>query len=184
MKAGIHPEYNEVVVVCACGNTFKTGSTKKGTRSVLPAGPTPIVSKEGEFRTVIPRGYTNNPSAAQYWANGPAEGGFLASVIVVRKGVSTQVGISTYIHRLMRFLRPLIQRPSHLEPLRVSGEPALAMDYFVTATGSLKGKVTHVRQVFVKHGPWVFFIRDIALPAQYAASLPALDEVLVSWHWL
>ena len=58
------------------------------------------------------------------------------------------------------------------------------MDYFVTATGSLKGKVTHTRQVFVKHGPWVFFIRDIALPAQYAASLPVLDEVLVSWHWL
>ncbi len=30
MKEGIHPEYNEEVVVkCACGNTFKTGSTKK-----------------------------------------------------------------------------------------------------------------------------------------------------------
>jgi large subunit ribosomal protein L31 len=30
MKEGIHPEYyEEVVVKCACGNTFKTGSTKK-----------------------------------------------------------------------------------------------------------------------------------------------------------
>ncbi len=30
MKKGIHPEYNEEVLVkCACGNTFKTGSTKK-----------------------------------------------------------------------------------------------------------------------------------------------------------
>ena len=30
MKKGIHPEYNEEVIVkCACGNTFKTGSTKK-----------------------------------------------------------------------------------------------------------------------------------------------------------
>lgn len=28
MKAGIHPEYKEVTVTCACGNTFKTGSTK------------------------------------------------------------------------------------------------------------------------------------------------------------
>lgn len=28
MKTGIHPKYNEeVVVTCACGNTFKTGST-------------------------------------------------------------------------------------------------------------------------------------------------------------
>lgn len=28
MKQGIHPEYVEAVVTCACGNTFKTGSTK------------------------------------------------------------------------------------------------------------------------------------------------------------
>jgi large subunit ribosomal protein L31 len=30
MKAAIHPAYNEVNVVCACGNTFKTRSTHKG----------------------------------------------------------------------------------------------------------------------------------------------------------
>ena len=30
MKKGIHPKYyDEVVVRCACGNTFVTGSTKK-----------------------------------------------------------------------------------------------------------------------------------------------------------
>lgn len=29
MKKNIHPEYNEVTVSCACGNTFKTRSTKK-----------------------------------------------------------------------------------------------------------------------------------------------------------
>jgi len=28
MKADIHPKYHEVTVVCACGETFKTGSTK------------------------------------------------------------------------------------------------------------------------------------------------------------
>lgn len=28
MKAGIHPEYKEVSVTCACGNTFQTKSTK------------------------------------------------------------------------------------------------------------------------------------------------------------
>jgi large subunit ribosomal protein L31 len=27
MKAGIHPEYKEINVVCTCGNTFKTRST-------------------------------------------------------------------------------------------------------------------------------------------------------------
>ena len=29
MKENIHPNYHEVTVVCACGETFKTGSTKK-----------------------------------------------------------------------------------------------------------------------------------------------------------
>ena len=28
MKPGIHPKYQEVVARCACGNTFKTRSTK------------------------------------------------------------------------------------------------------------------------------------------------------------
>ena len=32
MKAGIHPEYHEVTVHCACGNTFQTRSTKKDLR--------------------------------------------------------------------------------------------------------------------------------------------------------
>jgi large subunit ribosomal protein L31 len=29
VKEGIHPNYNEVEVKCACGNTFKTKSTNK-----------------------------------------------------------------------------------------------------------------------------------------------------------
>ena len=29
MKPEIHPDYHEVTVVCACGATFKTGTTKK-----------------------------------------------------------------------------------------------------------------------------------------------------------
>lgn len=30
MKENGHPSYHEVDVVCACGNTFKTGSTAEG----------------------------------------------------------------------------------------------------------------------------------------------------------
>jgi large subunit ribosomal protein L31 len=29
MKPEIHPQYNEISVACACGNTFKTRSTMK-----------------------------------------------------------------------------------------------------------------------------------------------------------
>lgn len=32
MKAGIHPDYKEAVVVCQCGNTFNTRSTKASIR--------------------------------------------------------------------------------------------------------------------------------------------------------
>jgi len=32
MKKNIHPEYKECVVTCACGNTFKTRSTKSEIR--------------------------------------------------------------------------------------------------------------------------------------------------------
>jgi large subunit ribosomal protein L31 len=30
MKAGIHPAYEEINVICACGHTFKTRSAHKG----------------------------------------------------------------------------------------------------------------------------------------------------------
>ena len=30
MKAAIHPAYNEIRVLCACGNSFATRSTHKG----------------------------------------------------------------------------------------------------------------------------------------------------------
>jgi large subunit ribosomal protein L31 len=30
MKSDIHPELHEVTVVCACGETYKTRSSKKG----------------------------------------------------------------------------------------------------------------------------------------------------------
>ena len=29
MKPDIHPDYREVTVICHCGETFKTGTTKK-----------------------------------------------------------------------------------------------------------------------------------------------------------
>jgi large subunit ribosomal protein L31 len=32
MKKGIHPEYHEIQVVCACGSSFTTRSTKKDLR--------------------------------------------------------------------------------------------------------------------------------------------------------
>jgi large subunit ribosomal protein L31 len=35
MKTGIHPSYNETNVVCGCGNTFTTRSTKESGNIVV-----------------------------------------------------------------------------------------------------------------------------------------------------
>jgi large subunit ribosomal protein L31 len=35
MKAGIHPNYQEATVVCSCGNTFTTRSTRTNLRTDL-----------------------------------------------------------------------------------------------------------------------------------------------------
>ncbi|BBZ76952.1 50S ribosomal protein L31 [Mycolicibacterium anyangense] len=35
MKTGIHPAYAETTVVCGCGNTFTTRSTKEGGHIVV-----------------------------------------------------------------------------------------------------------------------------------------------------
>ena len=37
MKPDIHPDYHEVTVTCACGATFKTGTTKKGDLQQMPS---------------------------------------------------------------------------------------------------------------------------------------------------
>lgn len=34
MKAGIHPEYQELVATCSCGNVIKTHSTRGGNISL------------------------------------------------------------------------------------------------------------------------------------------------------
>ena len=35
MKSGIHPAYGETTVVCGCGNSFQTRSTKDGGHIVV-----------------------------------------------------------------------------------------------------------------------------------------------------
>lgn len=32
MKKGLHPEYKETIITCACGNTIKTGSTRNNVK--------------------------------------------------------------------------------------------------------------------------------------------------------
>jgi len=49
MKKDIHPEYVECTVICACGNTFKTKSTKKEIRTEICSQCHPFFTGKQKF---------------------------------------------------------------------------------------------------------------------------------------
>lgn len=49
MKPGIHPEYVESTVVCACGNTFQTRSTKPSIRLEICSSCHPFYTGRQKF---------------------------------------------------------------------------------------------------------------------------------------
>jgi large subunit ribosomal protein L31 len=49
MKKDIHPEYVECTVICACGNTFKTRSTKKEIRTEICSQCHPFFTGKQKF---------------------------------------------------------------------------------------------------------------------------------------
>jgi len=62
MKQGIHPEYTETSVTCACGNTFQTRSTKPEIRVEICSachpfftGKQKIVDTEGRVEKFMQR---------------------------------------------------------------------------------------------------------------------------------
>jgi hypothetical protein len=170
-----------MVILCAgCG-----GGSGKTSAKTLPVGGTTgeVSAREGEFRTIVPPVYVSEGEApVQYWARGPEEAGFVTSILVARER-APKGGLNAYARLIYRNPRHTVSRLSRPPALRVDGVPALAVDYFESGTGTQAGKVQHVRQVMVQHGPWIFLIRDFALPNQYAASLEALDEVISHWRW-
>lgn len=54
MQDKIHPNYGEAKVVCACGNTFQTGSVKKDLRVDICSKCHPFFT--GQQRNVAARG--------------------------------------------------------------------------------------------------------------------------------
>jgi large subunit ribosomal protein L31 len=70
MKDKIHPEYHEVTVHCACGNTWKTKSTKTELRLEICSnchpfftGKSKLVDTAGRVERFQKR-YANTPKAA------------------------------------------------------------------------------------------------------------------------
>lgn len=49
MKQGIHPEYKQATVTCACGNTFETGSIKENLRVEICSACHPFFTGKQKF---------------------------------------------------------------------------------------------------------------------------------------
>jgi large subunit ribosomal protein L31 len=49
VKKGIHPKYEEATITCACGNTFKTRSTKKEQRLEICSACHPFFTGRQKF---------------------------------------------------------------------------------------------------------------------------------------
>ena len=49
MKKGIHPEYKECKVTCACGNTFMTRSTESEIRTNICSACHPFFTGQQKF---------------------------------------------------------------------------------------------------------------------------------------
>ncbi len=55
MKTGIHPQYYQATVTCACGNTFVTGSTKPEIKVEICAACHPFFTGEMRFVDTLGR---------------------------------------------------------------------------------------------------------------------------------
>jgi hypothetical protein len=174
-----------VVLFAGCGG----GSSKKtvGTRSPGAIGPGPAIAAHRGFSTVIPPGYVPEGvgSSGEYLVTGPRGFGLTTTLFIFRQ--PPQEGdINTLARTTLRAARR-DPRAQVLPPrsLSVDGERALAVGYVVKPRSTEKNRLAqHVRLVFVRHGDWVYQIRDFASPALYPAAAGALDEVIRDWHWL
>ena len=149
-------------------------------RGLVGLGLSRVVSaKQGAFRTVIPPEFDYNPQQAQYDIEGT--GALAGTVVVVVKEPVRLGDIHFFARQTVHFARrvPSIHRISRTSALSVGGEPALALDYAVRE----KSGAWTVRTVFVRHGRFVYLIREAWPAAQRARALAALEPILSNWQW-
>ena len=170
-----------LVLFTGCGGgSGNTGHSAPRARGLVGLGLARVVSaKQGAFRTVIPLGYSYNASETQYDIEGT---GALDGILVVVVREPAQLGdINAFARRLVASARrvPSIHRISRPSALSVGGEPALALDY----VSREKSGASVVRSVFVRHGQFVYIIREGWPAAQRAPALAALEQILSNWQW-
>jgi hypothetical protein len=166
------------VLFAGCGG----GSTSKSSSGTGSVGRPVVSAKSGAFRTVVPLGFTYIRSQAQYQSTGPEEGKGVptADLVVIREPVA-QGDINAVARRTVRAVRhePGARPPSGPLALSVGGQPALAVEYVVRENG----EESHFRQVFVRHGGSVYYIRESWPLRQASAAQSGFEELLSNWQW-
>jgi len=169
-----------------------TSSSASATSSASTTAPSAAVrSTDGRFQTVIPVGFVDATHAVssgvanvQYLAVGPRHDSFATNINVVREPANGRSDADQIVRLEVDTIKRLERQASNFSQvtsLKVGGEPARAVDYFNTPTGS---RLLHQRQVFVANGGWIYTITYSAIPSAYRANVGALDEVTSAWRWL
>jgi hypothetical protein len=164
-----------IVLLAGCG-----GGSHKSSTVTVGGGPQTVPATGKTFSTVVPLGFTYISSKAQYYAVGAEENGHTTNLVVIhepaRLGDINTIArhfVSAY-HK--KFPGGRISGPT---ALTVGGEPALKLDFLEN-----EGREHwHGREVFVRHGEWVYYIRDFSPVAQDATAGPALEELIGAWKW-
>ena len=148
-----------------------------------------MISRGKGFVAAIPSGFRNATASAQggpinvlYLATGPRVASLTTNINVVREPSHGATDIDAITRAEVSGIKLTLSetlRISAPKPLTVAGEPARAVDYqYGPATRRL-----HLRQVIVEHAGWIYVITYAASSKGYAASLPALAQVIHSWRW-
>lgn len=158
--------------------TSKTTSTSDG-----------VTSTDRRFVAAIPAGFRNAVAATQgapintlYLALGPRRGGFTTNINVVRESAAGRIDINAVVAAELKGIKrvlPQVRPISSPAPVTVAGEPARVVDYLYDApTPHLR-----LRQVMLEHQGWIYVVTYTAPATAYTADLPALAQMISSWHW-
>ena len=178
-----------LVLVALGGAGCGGGSSSSSSTTSGPAPAGSVPGRDGTFTTVIPSGFTNGSAALAggpitllYAALAPKVDGFHANINVVgesSQGLSDAEVVAEQELKNLKTAAPHTHAFSAIRPTTLDGSPARSVDYL----NSVGTRAIHQLQVFAIHHSRIYTVTYTALRSRYAASLPAMQQVLSGWRW-
>ena len=175
------------LAVVGCGASSSSSSSSTTTSRPTPAGSVP--GRDRTFTTVIPAGFSNGSAALAsgpitllYAALAPKVEGFHSNINVVgesSQGLTDPNVVARQELKSLKAAAPHAHAFSAISPVTLDGAPARSVDYL----NSVGTQAIHQRQVFSIHNNRIYTVTYTALRSRYAASLPAMQQVLAEWRW-